>query len=313
MTIKTDDIGDQDRVQAHCQTINPQTSNQANLMTITKVESTEVQEPIQYPHDNVVSQLVVLVRRDRYATRDKLRFERAASCFLNTFMSTPGLAKGDFQKALRESDAVFKKYQKTGDPGLIPPEILSDLDDTIACLDILTPRRTMIHKEIEKKAAELPVADWWTSHRGLNLKGLGLIIGNVGELSTFNKDAGLWQRFGLRNYNFKAPSSYSASELTKEEWVMLGYSKRRRSVMYTVVDSMLRHQRKVADHDAKPGPHRWEAAGEYGELAINRYVQSMDEHPDWVPLHRERDVNRVVGKRLLVDLRWAWNGALIGV
>ena len=266
--------------------------------------------------EGTISKLQVLARRDQYAIRDKLRIERSLSCFVNQFMSPPGLPKKEFQKAMKKSDTYVKLYRDTGDPGELPVEILGDISDSFQCLDVLAKRQKEMQKQIETNAQELPAYLWWEKQMGLGAKGLGLIVGHAGNIGTFRKAAGLWQRMGLRNVKFHACSTFAAEKLrhtagldrlTKEEWVNIGYAPKRRSVMFAIVDSMLRHQRKSKNKDTSLSPsERWVTAGVYGQLAIDRYTQSLKEHKDWTPLHRERDINRIVGKKLLSDLLKVW-------
>jgi len=257
--------------------------------------------------EGTVSDLQVLVRRDQYAIRDRLRIERSLSCFVNQFMSPPGLPKDEFKKAMKKSDIHVKHYRTTGDPGELPVEILADISDSIQCLTVIAERQKAIQKQIEAHAQKLPIWTWWKDQPGLGAKGLGLIVGHAGNIGTFNKAAGLWQRMGLRNVKFLACSTHARTKgsLTAEEWVTIGYARKRRSVMYSVVDSLLRKQRKVKDKELTP-PERWVAAGEYGKRAIERYTEALKTHEDWTPMHRELDVNRVVGKRLLADLLKIW-------
>lgn len=259
--------------------------------------------------ESIIDELRVLVRRENYATRDSLRISRSLSCYVNQFISPPGLPKGEFKKAMKHSDSCINKYKKTGDPGELPVEILVDVGESIDCIRQFDARRKELTKLIEKCAKKLHVYPWWESIHGLGAKSLGLIVGNAGNIGTFNKAAGLWQRMGLRNVKFKACSTWAKFEkdnkLSANEWVDIGYCPRRRAVMFAIVSALLQHQRQVKDKELER-PQRWRANGDYGKLAISRYKETIKTHPDWRPIHREFDINRVVGKRLLADLLKQW-------
>lgn len=255
--------------------------------------------------DKAISSLQLLARRDFFATREVNRQMRALCCYVYQFLAEPGLPKGEFQKAVRASDAHVKNYLKTGDPGPIPVAILGDVEDTRKCLLVLEARQKAIEKSLQKAAKELHVYPWWDSILGCSAKGLGLIVGHAGNIGTFHHAGGLWKRMGMLNVKGWACATHKAGDLTKEEWTQIGYAPKRRSIMFQVVDSLLKAQRRVGNAELE-APERWEAKGAYGQLAIDRYTEALERHPDWKPMRRQHDVNRVVGKKLLSDLLDEW-------
>jgi hypothetical protein len=98
-------------------------------------------------------------------------------------------------------------------------------------------------KAIEKQAAQLPVAKWVDGVRGFGLKSLGTIIGETGDLSLYANPAKVWKRLGLAPFNGTMPSTWRSGKegkLSSEEWSAIGYSPRRRSVMYVIGESLVK-------------------------------------------------------------------------
>ena len=68
-------------------------------------------------------------------------------------------------------------------------------------LDSLEETKERLEKQIVSAAKQLPEAEWWNSHIGLGYMGFGLLIGEAGNLSRFEKVSQLWKRMGLAVIN----------------------------------------------------------------------------------------------------------------
>jgi hypothetical protein len=108
-----------------------------------------------------------------------------------------------------------------------------------------------LEDQMKKLAAQLPVAKWATakSQKGLGLLSLAKIIGETGDLSNYTNPGKVWKRLGLAPFTSKghthAASTWRSKSqahhaLEKEEWTALGYSPRRRSVMFTIAECLMR-------------------------------------------------------------------------
>lgn len=142
-------------------------------------------------------------------------------------------------------------------------------------------------KQMRGLAVKLPAAKWVESERGIAIGGFATIVGEAGDLSRFRTPGGLWKRFGLHVVQGKAPSSLKGKDLTAGEWQEVGYSPRRRSIMYAQFESMLK------------------AGGVYKEIYDQRKTYELGRE-GITKLHAHRRAMRYATKRFLLHLWVVW-------
>jgi hypothetical protein len=153
----------------------------------------------------------------------------------------------------------------------------------------------LLCKAIEKQAAQLPVAKWVEGVRGFGLKSLGTIIGETGDLSLYANPAKVWKRLGLAPFNGKMPSTWRSGKegkLSSEEWSAIGYSPRRRSVMYVIGESL------VKQND-----------GDYRKRYDEAKAAIAAAHPDYSKGRCHNHGMLLCVKRLVRDLWKQWRAA----
>jgi len=146
-------------------------------------------------------------------------------------------------------------------------------------------------KKMIEGAGQLPVTEFVDSVRGFGLTGLAMIIGEAGDLGNYANPAKLWKRMGLAvmpdgKCQRKATDPARAAEM--------GYSPRRRAVVYRVGDSLIKGN--------KDG---------YRELYDSRKAMELERLPADAKgrkMHAHRRAQRYIEKRLLRDLWRAWRG-----
>lgn len=84
------------------------------------------------------------------------------------------------------------------------------------------------------------------------------------------------------------------------------YSPRRRAEIWTIADSMFRHQWTGADEDAGTEAH---ATGPYGESYARRKAATADR--EWNGHRREADARRIMTKQFIEDLWKAWRACTL--
>jgi Cu/Ag efflux protein CusF len=148
-------------------------------------------------------------------------------------------------------------------------------------------------------AEKLPVTTWWNSERGRGLLGLAVIIGEAGNLSDYANPAKLWKRFGLAVMDGVRQGGLPKTA-NKEEWIKHGYNSSRRSVVWTVGDSLLKGNskegfyKKIYDEQKKYYTERLEK-------------KCKEEGTKFRPIIPHRQAQRYMEKRLLRDLWNKWN------
>ena len=121
----------------------------------------------------------------------------------------PSDDEAEREKANKEVIAKVKAARNgEGDSWLI--EIVQINDAARAPADA---KRTLMEKDMEVLARQLPVAGWVETVPGLGYLGLATIIAETGDLSNYSNVAKVWKRLGYAPYNGLAGSSWK-----RETW-----------------------------------------------------------------------------------------------
>lgn len=165
-------------------------------------------------------------------------------------------------------------------------------------------------KQIHRASEGLPTLDsFWLPIPGLAVIGFALIVSEAGDLSNYSNPAKLWKRFGLHVYEGKACGTWRRfGGLSADKWSDAGYSPRRRSVMFTVVDSLLMR---------KDNPYyelylAFKEKERVTAAAAGLTVCPADEIPEGKGAqyrsikHIDMRARRKIAKRLLLDFWRAW-------
>lgn len=153
--------------------------------------------------------------------------------------------------------------------------------------------RRVTERQMEELAETLPVARWRKKITGFGALGLAVIIAEAGnDLRRFPTVSKLWKRLGLAVIDGERQRRKTDPELA----LLHGYVPRRRAEMWTLADSMFRHQWRGG-----------EAQGPYGEAYAKRRERTLVTHPEWTKPHQRDDAKRVMFKALIADLWGAWH------
>jgi len=155
----------------------------------------------------------------------------------------------------------------------------------------------------------LPVyAAFWNPVHGLGALGLAQIIGEAGDIANYANPAKLWRRFGLHVGGGKSFATWRAKGgLSAKDWEQAGYCPRRRSLMFTITDSLLKKQNayKVLC-DERKAVERQKAAAEGLTVAPAGEIPKGEGDKYRSLAHIKARAERYVSKRLLRDLWRAW-------
>jgi hypothetical protein len=192
---------------------------------------------------------------------------------------------GDAKKLIREVQGQCDSETEFG--LALAPLILS----ASVAIDGFHAMEKAYEKEMEKLAKQLPVAKWQslTDQRGFGLLSLAIIIGEAGDLSNYDNPGKLWRRMGCAPFESKGkmlmPSTWRSRKkhnggLSSAEWEEAGYCPRRRSVVYVLVDSLMKGNSARKATDTKPAM----PAGPYVLRYKKKKQEAIDRNdPDWTP------------------------------
>ena len=189
-----------------------------------------------------------------------------------------------------------KKYKK----------IMKDFGDLILFrkrdLEGLDEYRTLVENQMIAYTKKLPVCEWWNAEKGRSFIGLALIVGEAGNLSNYANPAKLWKRFGVAVINGIRQGGLSKNA-TAEQWIEHGYNKKRRSVLWTIGDSLIKTNGKTGKYK-----RIYDERKKFEMKRLKKeWVADGNKAKNFKPLHAHRCAQRFMGKRLLKDLWNEWN------
>ena len=163
--------------------------------------------------------------------------------------------------------------------------------------DTWDKHRNRTEKAMRKLARSLPAWEWVEGIAGFGDLGLGIIVGETGDLFGYATKERVWKRLGLAVIKGERQQRKSGAEAAAAH----GYSPSRRAEIWTIADSLFRHQWHSAKEDAPAGP-----SGPYGAVYGRRKAHTVTR--EWTPKHQDNDARRVMTKSLVEDLWRVWNG-----
>jgi hypothetical protein len=184
-------------------------------------------------------------------------------------------------------------------PGLSPDQVDDIYNIYLNTVASRTPwdnMRASQEARMEALAARLPVAAWVPSVRGFSVKGLAVIVGEVGNIGQNRRHpSGVYKRLGLAVIDGlrqgTIPPGLSKPE-QKQAWIERGYKRQRRGQVWAFLDDvLLRHQ--IANQVA---------LGPYGEHYLRKKAEYVArQHP-----YAGRAARRYMAKMFLRDLWREW-------
>lgn len=206
------------------------------------------------------------------------------------------------------------------------------LSPYITALAVLDKQQAEYEKHLVKAVKGLPIYQWAKSVKGLGDLSLACIIG---EASGYGKESGvfysvgdfksvsaLWKRMGLAVLNGHRQGA-PGKGATAEDWIVEGYSKSRRSVMWNVGNSLILSMgkfRPLFGEDVRVNPDYTELQCVFAERA--RYeaerlphkcgasVKESKTGKDSYTLHAANRAKRYTEKRLLRMLYSEWRQSM---
>ncbi|MBY5553769.1 hypothetical protein J0664_05840 [Rhizobium leguminosarum] len=211
-------------------------------------------------------------------------------------------------------------------------ELRGMLDVYISMLSIADKQQAGYEKHLVKAVKGLPIYQWAKGVKGLGDLSLACIIG---EASGYGKESGefysvgdfksvsaLWKRMGLAVLNGHRQGA-PGKGATAEDWIVEGYSKTRRSVMWNVGNSLILSMgkfRPLFGEDVRGNPEYTELQCVFAERA--RYeaerlphkcgasVKESKTGKDSYTLHAANRAKRYTEKRLLRMLYSEWRRSM---
>ena len=194
---------------------------------------------------------------------------------------------GDKTEAAKLYSAITK-----GKPHPLAEIALSNIGPLLMSRDPLEEYRKITEKRLVNLAKTLPIVHMVDQIKGLGLPGLAAIVGEAGDLSKYKSVSAVWKRCGLAVIDGQIQRRVKDAK----EAAIHGYSPSRRSVLWTLTDSLFKAQSAGMKDGAEPGPYR----------ALYDQLKAVDLANGLTKLHSHRRACRRMTKALLEDLTLEW-------
>jgi len=172
-----------------------------------------------------------------------------------------------------------------------------------AAIDALAAERKQLEQLMIELVKSVDACTWWVGVKGRSYLGLALILGEAGDLGGYENPAKLWKRMGVAVMDGVRQGGLSKGSLA-EAWIAHGYCPRRRSVLWTIGDSLL----KCGGKDGKYYKMYADRKAYEIERLKAEHVASGKTEKSFKPGRAHNRAKRYVEKHLLKELWCQWHG-----
>jgi hypothetical protein len=271
-------------------------------------------------HPTIVSEMLMKSQRTRRNVIKQMNRQRSGC---NAYIASL-LGYNSYQD-VKERKAVWNKAAKIfdcyGDEDAMnkitgSKKITTDIIDGAGLFIVETKKslksfadlRKIIENQMVSYVQQLPIIDWWNAEKGRSYLGLAVIIGETGNLSNYANPAKLWKRMGVAVMDGTRQGGLPKNA-PKELWMEHGKSPRRRSVLWTIGDCLL----KTNGADGRYKKLYDEQKIRYLARFKKEWLAEGNKATTYKPGHAHNCAQRYMEKRVLRDLWNAWNGKVAPV
>lgn len=167
-----------------------------------------------------------------FAIEQRKRVDLSLGCFLRTALGW-SLALPEVERAAiaRQAAAIAKE----------PPVEWANI---VSASNLTKEPWVAMEKAAEKEMIRLVKSlsvwgDWAEPIPGVGALSLAIIIGEAGDIGAYRSEACLWKRMGLAVLDGVRQGGLHKTA-AKEDWIVHGYNRQRRSRMWTIGDSLVK-------------------------------------------------------------------------
>jgi len=270
---------------------------------------------------SITAALVGLQKQRRFCIKSQQRGDRSTEAFIATSLGYRNeLSEADRTALFKRAATIRRSVEKGGRPttdnqrrnapdaGEEATLVLATMAQMPpACVPIILHNaiarkawdglRNDTEKQMCKLARELPGYTWAKTVKGFGDLGFAIIIGETGALSRYATKERVWKRLGLAVIDGERQQRARGAEQAAAH----GYNPQRRAEVWSLADSMFRHQWRGAKDGADAGP-----AGPFGVVYQLRRATTATRE-GWSAAHQKNDAVRVMFKAVVEGLWKAWN------
>lgn len=269
------------------------------------------------PPSPTIAAIVELQKQRVFCIKSQSRCDRSCEAFITRYLGYTSPKEKDKdrsgEKARKEMFARAAAMRKAVEKGTEVDggghrRVDSQVENALsACTPIIINsaasrlawdnHRAQVEKHMRKLTKLLSVYEWVAGVSGFGELGLAIVIGETGDLSNYATKERVWKRLGLAVIE----GERQQKRANVDQAAVHAYNPRRRAEIWTIADSMFKHQWHGAKDGIEAGP-----AGPYGEVYAKRKAHT--ETREWTPKRRDNDARRIMTKALIEDLWRVWHG-----
>ena len=258
------------------------------------------------PAATPTQQLQELQSRRRFCIKSQSRNDRSCEAFIARYLGyRPDLPEREGKAIWKEAAAMRRMVEKGGEGQRdVADQSVSHQNGALsACSPIILNSaiarkswdklRDDTEREMRDLAKSLPAWSWVRDVRGFGALGLAIIVGETGDLDGYATKEKVWKRLGLAVIN----GERQQRKRDKDAAAAHGYSPSRRAEVWTVADSLFKHQWR-GEKNSVPAY----AIAPYGEVYARRKAHTAWSNTIVTPKHRDNDARRIMTKAVVEDL-----------
>lgn len=197
------------------------------------------------------------------------------------------MAEKDRTKLFSDATALIKRIEEGEQTTVIHRGLVLTTCQSINAFLIMQEET---EKEMLQITRMLPVASWvqLPEQRGFGLPGLGILIGETGDLANYEAPGKMWRRMACAPYTkdgltamgatWRSRSNGKDPRLGAADWEEFGYSPRRRSISYLIGEGLIKQNFLPSDMSTVTEQR---IAGPYRQRYIDAKVRATKTHPEW--------------------------------
>jgi hypothetical protein len=257
-------------------------------------------------HKATIDAIRAEYRDMRFMENQRKRNDLAFQSFIRTLCGySTHIPKAESAPALKRAQALIA--------GTAPDDPLAArvewmrAGNEAACAPFIGMEKEKV-KAIEKMAKGLSIWTAWAEPiQGIGAKGIGILIGEAGDIGAYRSEAAFWKRMGVGVIDGVAQGKLTKTA-SADTWIAHGYNAKRRSALFTIGDSLIKATnspyRAMYLHRKEIERQKFEALG----YTIKPAAQIKEAERDTCISdgHIHRRAQRWMEKRLLRHMYRAW-------
>jgi hypothetical protein len=262
---------------------------------------------------SLIEDIIIRHRERMFAMEQRKRANLALGSFLRTTLgwrlSLPQAERDAINSRALDMIAAIERMVWGKDASHdVPEEMVDIICAAIQAREPFDKIETKRTKQLEHLGKQLPVWPWAEPIRGFGPGGLATIVAEAGrDISEYRSVAALWTRMGV-GIRGDVRQGGLPKTASKEEWILHGYSPRRRSRMWNVGHALVLSNGDGKYRQAYLARKEYERAKAEAEgLVVLPAAKIPKGKPGYRSVgHIDRRAQRYMEKMLLRDLWVEW-------